>query len=56
MKIATGYSLGFVEAMLFHSWWLLPTTVIISFFFDAIWRQVSKAWDIPPKVKELIES
>lgn len=40
------YSLGFIEAMYFHSWKFFLVNVILGVIINTLWLQAKKAWKL----------
>jgi hypothetical protein len=49
------FVVGFIEAMLFHNWWILLVLIVLDLIVEGLWK-LGKIYDIPAKIKAEVKS
>lgn len=49
------FIIGFVEAMIFHNWYILPVLIALDLILHGLWK-LGKIYDIPTKLKDAVKS
>lgn len=49
------FIIGFIEAMIFHNWYILPALIVLDLIAHGLWK-LGKIYDIPTRLKAVVKS